>query len=122
MADEARIPVSESDRVQFVFEVSRVDNRLLLFPEGQENAGRDFPPPGRFPLRRDTPYVVLYENNDGGPGVFEFAIYETLDRQDPEAPRKLRRRVGPRHFDGPAVVKYAFRLVADPGRIPPEGS
>ena len=120
MTAEVRIPVSGDPEAGFALEVEQVDSRLYLYEAGLAvfDTGKDQPLPARFPLRRDTPYVVLYENNDGGPGVFAFSIYETPDWQAPDAPRKLRRRLGPRHFDRPAVWDYRFRLVADPGLRP----
>lgn len=121
MADEIQIPVSDAPEVQFVLEVTQVDNKLYLYETDIAvfDAVQGQPLPARFPLHRDTPYAVLYENNDGGLGIFAFSVHETLDWRDPSSPHKLRRRLGPRHFKRPAVMAYRFRLMPDPRMRPP---
>jgi hypothetical protein len=122
MANNVRnVKVSDHPEVQFQFEIIQIQGRIELFPRGWEKEGSQHTAPGVELIRRGTTYVMLYDNYPAADGLYELAIYETRAPEDPNAERKRRHRMGPRHFQRSRVMKYMFRLVTDPSRRAPRG-
>jgi hypothetical protein len=113
------VDVSGAPDSEYFLSVHSVDNAVSLFTATDGTmvfrVGKNGPFPVTFTLSKGRDYVLIYDNNDGGPGLVDLDIFES------NGGGTALSRYGLKILEvhAPEVIEIGFRLVATPTLAPP---
>jgi hypothetical protein len=118
VTSKVEIEVSAAASSSYFLSVHDVDNAVSLFTAGGMmvfRVGKKGPLPSMFSLSRGRDYVLIYDNNDGGPGLIDLDVFES--NAGGTALSRYALKILEVH--APDVIEVSFRLVASPALAPP---
>jgi len=113
------VEVSGAPDSEYFLSVHGVDNAVSLFTAADGirvfRVGKNGPFPVTFTLSRGRDYVMIYDNNDGGPGLVDLDVFES----NPAGTALSRYGLKILEVHTPEVIEIGFRLVTTPTLAPP---